>query len=137
MGSSAVLRITQFGAFWLRPHTTNQRMELTAAIKGLEQLKVPCTVKLFSDSAYLINGFTQGWIDNWQRNGWRNSRGEPVKNADLWKTLLELSQKHNIHWIKVKGHSTNKWNNRCDELARQAIRGGLSEGSMTFEPELP
>lgn len=107
------------------PHTTNQRMELTAAVKGLAQLKEPCNVTLYSDSAYLINGFTQGWIENWQRNGWRNSRGDPVSNADLWQALVELSQKHSIRWVKVKGHSDNKWNNRCDELAREAIRRGM------------
>lgn len=108
------------------PHTTNQRMELTAAIKGLEQLKERTRVRLYSDSAYLINGFTLGWIDNWQENGWRNSRGDPVSNSDLWKALIELSRKHEIEWIKVKGHSTNKWNNHCDELARQAIRRGTN-----------
>lgn len=108
------------------PHTTNQRMELTAAIKGLEQLKERTRVRLYSDSAYLINGFTLGWIDNWQKNGWRNSRGDPVSNSDLWKALIELSRKHEIEWIKVKGHSTNKWNNHCDELARQAIRRGTN-----------
>ena len=114
----------EFSGF--EPHTTNQRMELTAAVKGLQQLKEPCNVKLYSDSAYLINGFTLGWIDNWQKNGWRNSRGAPVSNADLWRALVELSQKHSIQWIKVKGHSDNKWNNHCDELARAAIRKGMN-----------
>lgn len=108
------------------PHSTNQRMELTAAIKGLEQLKERTKVRLYSDSAYLINAFNLGWIDNWQKNGWRNSRGDPVSNSDLWKALIELSRKHEIEWIKVKGHSTNKWNNHCDELARQAIRRGTN-----------
>src|SRR5690554_6221781 len=108
------------------PHTTNQRMELTAAIKGLEELKERCAVRLYSDSAYLINGFNLGWIENWQRNGWRNSRKEPVSNSDLWMALLKLSQQHKIEWIKVKGHSDNELNNRCDELARQAIRKGAN-----------
>ncbi|HHT72382.1 MAG TPA: ribonuclease HI [Firmicutes bacterium] len=116
--------VREFSGF--EPHTTNQRMELTAAVKGLQQLKEPCNVKLYSDSAYLINGFTLGWIDNWQKNGWRNSRGAPVSNADLWRALVELSQKHSIQWIKVKGHSDNKWNNHCDELARAAIRKGMN-----------
>lgn len=103
------------------PETTNQRMELLAAIQGLKALKQPCNVKLYSDSAYLINAFTQGWIPNWQRNGWLNSKKEPVSNADLWRELIELAKTHSIEWIKVKGHSDNELNNRCDELARAAI----------------
>lgn len=101
--------------------TTNQRMELLAAIKGLQSLNRPCKVKLFSDSAYLINAFTLGWIENWQRNGWLNSKKEPVSNADLWHELADLAKQHEIDWIKVKGHSDNKFNNRCDVLARAAI----------------
>lgn len=107
--------------FGSEPNTTNQRMELTAAIKGLKSLRKPCRVKLYSDSAYLINAFNQGWIDNWQRNGWLNSKKEPVSNADLWTQLVELAEIHQIQWIKVKGHSDNKYNNRCDTLARGAI----------------
>lgn len=103
------------------PDTTNQRMELLAAIKGLQSLNRPCRVKLYSDSAYLINAFTLGWIENWQRNGWLNSKREPVSNADLWHDLVELAEQHDIDWIKVKGHSDNKFNNRCDALARAAI----------------
>ncbi|HHU61881.1 MAG TPA: ribonuclease HI [Natronincola sp.] len=103
------------------PDTTNQRAELIAAIKGLESLKKPCKVKLYSDSAYLINAFTQGWIENWLRNGWLNSKKEPVSNADLWERLIELSNTHNVEWIKVKGHSDNELNNRCDALAKGAI----------------
>ncbi len=101
--------------------TTNQRMELLAAIEGLGSLKRPCRVKLHSDSAYLVNAFTQGWIKNWQRNGWLNAKKDPVSNADLWKKLIALSRIHDIEWIKVKGHSDNKHNNRCDALARGAI----------------
>lgn len=102
-------------------HTTNQRMELTAAIEGLKALKYPCQVKLYSDSAYLINAFNQHWIDNWQRNGWMNSQKKPVENQDLWRELVELTRIHTIEWIKVKGHHDNVKNNRCDELAREAI----------------
>lgn len=102
-------------------HTTNQRMELLAAIEGLKALKIPCEVKLYSDSAYLINAFNQHWIDNWQRNGWMNSQKKPVENQDLWQELLSLTQKHKLQWIKVKGHHDNIRNNRCDELARNAI----------------
>ncbi len=103
------------------PQTTNQRMEMLAAVKGLQHLKRRCRVRLYSDSAYLINAFTQGWIANWQKNGWLNARKQPVANTDLWQQLLELAQKHEIEWIKVKGHSDNKYNNRCDTLARGAI----------------
>lgn len=101
--------------------TTNQRMELLAAIEALGSLKRPCKVKLYSDSAYLVNAFNQGWIENWQRNGWLNAKKEPVSNADLWRRLIALSETHDIEWIKVKGHSDNKFNNRCDALARGAI----------------
>lgn len=104
------------------PATTNNRMELTAAIEALRMLKEPCSVKLYSDSAYLINCFQQGWIKNWQRNGWKNSKKEPVENQDLWKRLLVLMETHAVEYIKVKGHSDNVWNNRCDELAREAIK---------------
>lgn len=103
------------------PETTNQRMEMLAAIKGMQSLKKPCQVKLYSDSAYLINAFTQGWIENWQQNGWLNAKKQPVSNADLWRELIKLAQKHKVEWIKVKGHSDNKFNNRCDALAKEAI----------------
>lgn len=103
------------------PDTTNQRMELLAAIKGLENLKKPCQVKLYSDSAYLVNAFTLGWIENWQKNGWLNAKKQPVSNADLWQDLIRLSRIHTIEWIKVKGHSDNELNNRADALARAAV----------------
>lgn len=101
--------------------TTNNRMEMTAAIGGLKALKFPCRVRLSSDSAYLVNGFNSGWLLNWQRNGWKNSKKEPVENRDLWEELLELGKIHDIQWLKVKGHADNKYNNRCDELAVAAI----------------
>lgn len=94
---------------------------MTAAIEGLKALKEPCDVKLYSDSAYLVNAFNQGWLEKWQRNGWKNVRKEPVENQDLWKELLKLTRYHNIRWIKVKGHSSDPRNNRCDELAQKAI----------------
>lgn len=103
------------------PQTTNQRMELTAAIRALTALKHPCQVRLYSDSAYLINAFKQRWLDRWQRNGWRNSKGQDVENQDLWRELLRLANIHQIEWIKVKGHADNVENNRCDTLARQAV----------------
>lgn len=101
--------------------TTNQRMELTAAVKALSSLKEPCRVELFSDSAYLINAFEQNWLDRWQKNGWRNSQKKPVENYDLWVSLLELSGIHQVKWIKVKGHSGHTENERCDVLARKEI----------------
>ena len=97
-------------------------MELTAAIKALNLLNRPCNVRLYSDSAYLISAFNEGWLDNWQRNGWRNTTGNPVSNPDLWKELLRLSEIHDVTWIKVKGHSDNEYNNRCDKLAVDEIR---------------
>ncbi|HEY8421448.1 MAG TPA: ribonuclease HI [Thermoclostridium sp.] len=102
--------------------TTNNRMELKAVIEGLKALKEPCSVKLYSDSAYVINAFQQGWIDDWKKNGWsRGEKKEELKNADLWQELDRLIQKHRIQWIKVKGHSDNEYNNRCDKLATGEI----------------
>lgn len=103
------------------PVTTNNRMEITAAIEALRALKVPCRVKLYSDSAYLVNAFRQRWLENWQRNGWVNARKQPVENQDLWQELLRVMAPHQVEWIKVKGHADNPHNNRCDELARAAI----------------
>ncbi len=102
-------------------NTTNNRMELSAAIKALEKLKVPCEVDLFSDSAYLINAFNEGWITNWQMNGFKNANKKSVANVELWERLIEFNNIHKIKWIKVKGHSDNKYNNRCDELATGEI----------------
>ena len=102
-------------------HTTNNRMELTGPIEALELLKQPCKVRLYSDSAYLVNAFNQHWIANWQRNGWQTSQKKPVENKELWQRLLELCRTHEVEFIKVKGHADNVENNRCDELARAAI----------------
>jgi ribonuclease HI len=101
-------------------HTTNNRMELMAAIKGLEALKRPCDVDLYTDSQYLRQGMTD-WLANWKLNGWRNSKKEPVKNADLWKLLDELASRHKINWHWVKGHSGHAENDLVDALANQAI----------------
>ena len=97
--------------------TTNNRMELTAAIKALEALKRPCKVELYSDSTYLIHAFTQGWLAKWQANGWHKSDKKPVENQDLWLQLLALCGKHSISWHKVKGHSDDDYNNICDAMA--------------------
>jgi len=102
--------------------TTNNVMELTAVIEGLRLLKFPCKVKLYSDSAYVVNAFNQKWIYGWLKNGWKNASKEPVKNKELWQELYNLTKVHEVEFIKVKGHSNNEYNNRCDELARNAIK---------------
>ena len=102
-------------------NTTNNQMELTAAIEALNKLKVPCEVDLYSDSAYLINAFNEKWIDSWILNGFKNANKKPVSNVDLWQKLIEFNATHKIKWIKVKGHADNKYNNRCDELATGEI----------------
>ncbi|GGE26119.1 ribonuclease H [Marinithermofilum abyssi] len=101
--------------------TTNNRMELQAALEALQRLKEPCRVKLHTDSAYLFNCFRQGWYRKWEKNGWINSKKEPVENKDLWQALLEQTRKHEVEFVKVKGHSDVELNNRCDELARAAV----------------
>ncbi len=101
--------------------TTNQRMEMLAALEALKALKEPCSVKLYSDSVYLVNAFLKGWLRKWQLNGWLTTKKEPVENRDLWEELLRLDRRHDVQWIKVKGHSDNEYNNRCDYLARKAI----------------
>ncbi len=102
--------------------TTNNRMELTAAIEALKLLKEPCSVQLYTDSAYLCNAFVKGWVSTWKRNGWMTAGKKPVSNQELWVALAELAAKHAVTWHKVKGHADNAYNNRCDELARKAIK---------------
>ena len=102
-------------------NTTNNKMELTAAIKALERLKEPCEVELYSDSAYLVNAFLEEWLTKWQMNGFKSSNKKPVQNVDLWQKLIELNNIHKITWIKVKGHADNVYNNRCDALATGEI----------------
>ena len=101
--------------------TTNNRMELTAVIEGLKQLKYPCAVEVYSDSAYTVNAFQEGWVSGWEKGGWRKADKKPVLNADLWQELLALVRTHQVTFHKVKGHADNPLNNRCDELARAAI----------------
>ena len=98
-------------------NTTNNRMELTAVIKGLEALKESCTVELYSDSKYVSDALEKGWAIGWKKRGWIKSDKKPALNPDLWEQLLSLIQKHELHYHWVKGHSTNPKNNRCDELA--------------------
>lgn len=102
-------------------NTTNNIMELTAIIEGLKALKEDCEVEIYSDSAYSVNAFNQGWIFNWMKNGWKKADGSKVKNKELWQELYELTKKHKVTFNKVKGHSDVELNNRCDELARNAI----------------
>lgn len=104
------------------PNTTNNQMELTAPIEALKLLKKPCKVTVYSDSAYLVNAFTNGWIKNWKRNGWKTADKKDVKNKELWLEIDKFMQVHDITWIKVKGHADNEYNNRCDELAVGAIK---------------
>jgi ribonuclease HI len=102
--------------------TTNNRMEMTAAIEALRQLKRPCQVTITTDSQYLVKGMTE-WIAGWQRKGWLNSKKEPVLNKDLWELLLALTKPHSVQWKWVKGHAGHTENERCDQLAREGIPG--------------
>ena len=103
------------------PETTNNRMELTAVIKGLNQIKESCDVTIYTDSAYVLNAFEQDWITNWQLKGWRTANKKDVLNKDLWLKLMDAMERHDIHWVKVKGHADNELNNRCDILASGEI----------------
>jgi ribonuclease HI len=103
------------------PHTTNNRMELRAAIEGLRALKEGCEVEVVTDSEYLKNGITN-WIHGWKRKGWMTAAKKPVVNQDLWKALDEETARHKTHWTWTKGHASHADNNRCDELASQAAR---------------
>lgn len=103
------------------PHTTNNRMELRAAVEALSALKEPCEVTLHTDSAYLHRAFTDRWLDRWQRNGWKTASKKPVENQDLWRDLLKLNAFHRVTWVKVKGHADDLRNNRVDALAVAAV----------------
>ena len=107
------------------PSTTNNRMELFAIINALLQLKEPCDVTVYSDSAYSLEPFFKGWINKWKDSNWKTLSGDSVKNVDLWKALLIELNKHKVNFVKVKGHSDNLYNNRCDEIARSEIKNFL------------
>ena len=108
--------------------TTNQRMELKAVVAALKALKVTdWEVEVYSDSAYLVNAFEQKWLDKWQQNGWRNSKKDAVANQDLWQELLQLTSKNRVTMKKVKGHADDEYNERCDQLARQAIKDMIGQ----------
>ena len=98
--------------------TTNNRMELSAAIAGLSALKTPCEVELWSDSKYLVDAITLGWARSWRAKGWKKGDGSPALNPDLWEQLLALTEKHRIEYIWVKGHAGHPYNERCDEMAQ-------------------
>ncbi|MBR3016597.1 MAG: ribonuclease HI [Clostridia bacterium] len=119
------------------PQTTNNRMEVFAVICALGKLKTRCQVTVHSDSAYLVNAFNDHWLDNWQRRGWKNSEGKPVENQDLWRLLLLTINKkgHVVTFNKVKGHADHPENNRCDALARDAIKEYLEKNPDLGEAE--
>jgi len=121
-GWGAILRYrdTERELYGAETLTTNNRMELQAAIAALEALKRPCTVRVHTDSAYLKDGITR-WLANWKRNGWKTADRKPVKNADLWQQLEAAAARHTISWHWVKGHAGHPENERADELARLAI----------------
>ena len=102
--------------------TTNNRMELLAAIKALNKLKEPCEVTLHSDSTYLVNGMTKGWAKRWQADGWKRKQSGRVPNSDLWRRLLDLDATHRVKFVWVRGHAGNTENERCDKLANEAAR---------------
>lgn len=103
------------------PQTTNNRMELTAALEALRALDEPARVELHTDSAYLSRAFNDSWLEKWQQNGWKTSSKKPVKNKTLWQELLKMNDRHDIEWIWVKGHADNELNNMADELAVAAM----------------
>ncbi len=104
--------------------TTNNRMELTAAVEALSALRTPCAVTIVTDSQYLKKAFTAGWLQNWQRNGWKTASKQPVKNKDLWLRLLELSAEHTLSWRWTQGHAGHAENELVDKLAQEARRRG-------------
>ena len=117
MYGSSIREISGFS-----PATTNNRMELSAAIEALEALKEPCEVHLYSDSSYLVNAINEGWLKRWTANNRKTAAKKSVVNVDLWQKILKLIRLQDVTFHKVKGHSDNPYNNRCDELARQAIK---------------
>jgi ribonuclease HI len=112
--------------------TTNNRMEIMAAVQGLRALRDPTTLTVVADSAYVVDAFRKQWIRGWQRNGWKTSGKQPVKNPDLWQELIDAAAQHTIEWRRVKGHAHHELNNRCDELAvyeRDVHAGRLARGA--------
>lgn len=108
------------------PSTTNNRMELSAICNGLSRLKQSCEVYIYSDSQYICNAFNQQWIDRWKKNGWITFKKTPVKNQDKWVELLDYSNQHKLHFVWVKGHASNNYNNEVDKLAVEACKNQLN-----------
>jgi len=129
-GWAAVLRYNEHKKelFGSSPHTTNNRMELTAAVEGLRALKEPCEVEVVTDSEYVKNGITT-WIHNWKRRNWQTSEKKPVINKDLWQELDEEASRHKVNWTWTKGHASHADNNRADELATRAAREQIRSGN--------
>lgn len=113
--------------------TTNNRMELQAVIEGLSRLKKAVELDIYTDSKYVKNAFTDGWLDNWIKRGWKTSGGDPVKNVDLWQQLLTLTKKNKVTWHWVRGHSGDLYNEMCDQLARDAID---DQGGKDFKEKI-
>ena len=112
-------RVELSGGFRL---TTNNRMEIYAAIRGLEALSEPCQVRLYSDSEYLVHAMTQGWVQRWRANHWKRNKREKALNVDLWKRLLELCERHRVEFVWVKGHAGTRENERADRLSMMALK---------------
>lgn len=108
--------------FGAQENTTNNKMEITAVLKALEIIKEPCDIEVYSDSTYVVDSIEKGWLFGWEKRNWIKSDKKQVKNIDLWKEMLKYLRIHNIKFIKVKGHSDNEYNNRCDELAVKAYK---------------
>lgn len=119
--ANGMLHTREFSAGYQK--TTNNRMELMAAITGLEALTKPCEVEIYSDSKYVTDAFNQKWIDGWLKKGWKRGKNEPVKNVDLWKRMLKAMEIHEVHFNWVKGHAGHEMNERCDYLATTAADG--------------
>jgi len=134
-GWAAILRYRQHKKelFGSSPHTTNNRMEMAAAIEGLRALQEPCEVEIVTDSEYLKKGISE-WIHGWKRKGWRTADKQPVKNRELWQRLDDLASRHKTRWTWTRGHASHADNNRADELAAAAaLRQGFSRG---FKPDV-
>lgn len=131
-GWACILRFGEYKreVFGSEPHTTNNRMELQAAIEGLKRIKESCSVQIITDSEYLKNGITT-WIHGWKRNGWRKADKQPVVNQDLWILLDEQVNRHQTKWVWTKGHASHEDNNRCDELASRAAREQIESEGLT------
>ena len=130
---NGVEHIREFSQGYVK--TTNNRMELMAAIVGLEALIKPCEVELYSDSKYVVDAFNQNWIGSWLRNDWKNSAKKPVKNKELWQRLLKAMEPHKVTFIWVKGHDGHAQNERCDKLATSAADGNNLIHDEVFEKE--